>query len=182
MDLESVLAELITGVRSGDGATTSRTLAEMIAPLVGGISLPGLTGTGGTSGVSGAASASSFLGGLVDGGGVASGLGSAVPLLGLLGLLGGSQQESVATPVRFELPAASQLALGFDASSGGLSSVDYGDRNTLRTSQQPVAPQINIQVSAMDAKSFLDRSADIADAVRSAVLQSHSLSDVLTED
>lgn len=60
--------------------------------------------------------------------------------------------------------------------------VDYGDRQTLRQAGGGPAPQINIHVSALDSKSFLDRSDEIADAVRSAVLRSHSLSDALAED
>jgi hypothetical protein len=43
------------------------------------------------------------------------------------------------------------------------------------------APQITVQVQALDSRSFLDRKDDIARAVREAVLHSHSLVDVWGE-
>jgi len=41
--------------------------------------------------------------------------------------------------------------------------------------------QIHIHVSALDTQSFLDRSSHIAQAVKTAMLQSHSLNDVIAE-
>lgn len=41
--------------------------------------------------------------------------------------------------------------------------------------------QIHVHVSALDTQSFLDRSSQIAQAVRTAMLQSHSLNDVIAE-
>jgi hypothetical protein len=43
------------------------------------------------------------------------------------------------------------------------------------------APQVTIQVQAMDSRSFLDHSSEIARAVREAMLNSHSLNDVVNE-
>jgi hypothetical protein len=43
------------------------------------------------------------------------------------------------------------------------------------------APQITVNVQAMDAQSFLDRSSDIAQAVRSAMLNMSSINDVVNE-
>ncbi|MCL5746621.1 MAG: hypothetical protein M1541_22270 [Acidobacteria bacterium] len=42
-------------------------------------------------------------------------------------------------------------------------------------------PQITVQVQAMDSRSFLDHSEDIARAVRQAMLSSHGINDVITE-
>jgi len=42
-------------------------------------------------------------------------------------------------------------------------------------------PQVNVTVQAMDAQSFLDRSSDIAQAVRQAMLNLSSLNDVVSE-
>jgi hypothetical protein len=42
-------------------------------------------------------------------------------------------------------------------------------------------PQITVQVQAMDSRSFLDHSEDIARAVRQAMLNSHGINDVITE-
>jgi hypothetical protein len=43
------------------------------------------------------------------------------------------------------------------------------------------APQITVNVSAMDARSFMDRSGDIAAAVRDAMLNLNSINDVVSE-
>ncbi len=43
------------------------------------------------------------------------------------------------------------------------------------------ATQITVQIQAMDSRSFLDRRDDIARAVRQAVLNSHSLNDVIAD-
>jgi len=42
-------------------------------------------------------------------------------------------------------------------------------------------PKVQIQVNAIDSRSFLDHSSEIADAVRQALLNSHSLGDVIAE-
>jgi hypothetical protein len=44
-----------------------------------------------------------------------------------------------------------------------------------------VSPQITVQVQALDSRSFLDHSEEIARAVRHAVLNSHALGDVVSE-
>ena len=43
------------------------------------------------------------------------------------------------------------------------------------------APQITVNVQAMDARSFLDRSSDIAAAVRDAMLNLNSINDVVND-
>lgn len=52
---------------------------------------------------------------------------------------------------------------------------------TASESRVPLAPTITVNVQAMDSQSFLDRREDIARAVREAMLQSHSLNDVVSE-
>ncbi len=58
--------------------------------------------------------------------------------------------------------------------------------NVSSESQTPAAqaasnPQITIQVQAMDSRSFMDHRDDIARAVRDAMLNSHSLNDVVSD-
>jgi len=43
------------------------------------------------------------------------------------------------------------------------------------------AAPITVQVQAMDSRSFLDHSDDIARAVREAILSAHALGDVVNE-
>jgi 2C-methyl-D-erythritol 2,4-cyclodiphosphate synthase len=52
---------------------------------------------------------------------------------------------------------------------------------TLMSSSQVWAPSITVQVNAMDSRSFLDHSDDIAHAVREAILSAHTLTDVVSE-
>ena len=50
-----------------------------------------------------------------------------------------------------------------------------------QTNAKPGAAIVQIQVNAMDSRSFMDHSTDIANAVRQALLNSHSLGDVIAE-
>jgi hypothetical protein len=103
--------------------------------------------------------ASSFLGGGIS------------PLLtGLFSLLGlGSQSQTVTPELRYAAPASVKLsgAVGGGGTSGG------------GTSGGGTTQAVNIQVNAMDSKSFLDHSEDIAQAVRQAILNSSSLNDAI---
>lgn len=108
---------------------------------------------------------------------------SLFPLTGLVSAL--SREESQTTAFeRFELPARVSSTLGYDAAAGSLGAIEYGERQTVRPVAEPrvPGPQVTINVNAMDGRSILDRSEEIADAVRSALLNSHSLSEVFWED
>ena len=48
-------------------------------------------------------------------------------------------------------------------------------------SKPSAAPQISVNVQAMDARSFLDHSNEIAQAVRQAMLNLNSLNDVVND-
>jgi len=99
----------------------------------------------------------SFLGG---------GAGISPLLTGLLSLFGlGSQPQTITPELKYAAPASVNL-------SGSV-----GGSGTSGTSS---AQAVNIQVNAMDSKSFLDHSEDIAQAVRQAILNSSSLNDAIT--
>lgn len=173
MDLENLLLGLLDSVRTNrtDGTTAAGTLASLFGiSNAAGAKVTDVI-TGGGSGV---------LGGLVGGRG--TGIGSALPLLGLLGLVNDGQTETSPVPDRFELPTPIAANLALDTNTGSLAPITYGDRGTVRLATPAAAPQIQINVSALDSRSFVDRSDEIADAVRSAMLRSHSLSDVLVEE
>ena len=73
-------------------------------------------------------------------------------------------------------------AAGSPGSSSGGSLVNAGISNDTRAAgATPAAPQITVNVQAMDAQSFADRSSDIAQAVRSAMLNLSSINDVVNE-
>jgi hypothetical protein len=113
------------------------------------------------------------------------GLGSGLsPLIsGLVSLFGGggSSQTTAVTPYIQPLPV--NLQAGFSGSTaGGASGVDYGEGGQPRqTTAASAQQQITVQVQAMDSQSFLDRSNDIAAAVRKAMLETSTLNDVIRE-
>jgi hypothetical protein len=118
----------------------------------------------------------------VSGGGSAGGsilskvFGSALglsPLLsGLAKLFGGGKSEPVVVLTPYTKPAA----INFD---GSISASGASEARTF--TQAASGQQITIQVQAMDSRSFLDHSEEIARAVREAMLNSHALNDVVND-
>jgi hypothetical protein len=118
---------------------------------------------------------------------------------GLFGLLGGDNSSTPAPLVKFAMPAA--MTFQAAESQGQVTGVDYDQMGVARTysptpsakpeqlasgsttgsGSTPLAPQITVNVQAMDARSFLDRSNDIALAVRDAMLNLNAINDVVNE-
>jgi hypothetical protein len=128
------------------------------------------------SGGSGAASggigglASSFLGG-----------GLSPILSGIFSLFGGGGGNAAPPPLtRFALPPSVSQQAGL--SGGRVTPVDYGQGGQGRAVTNGAStPNVQIQVNAMDSRSFLDHSDEIAQAVRQAMLSSSSLNDVIAD-
>ncbi len=137
-----------------------------------------LTASTGSKG-GGASTASSVGTTLLDVLGLGSGLG---PLIsGLMGLFGGGGSSPATAVTPYIQPLPVNLSAGFTGSSaGGASGVDYGEGGVPRqTTAASAQQQITVQVQAMDSQSFLDRSNDIAAAVRKAMLETSTLNDVI---
>lgn len=100
---------------------------------------------------------------------------------GLMSLFGGSSQPAtILAP--FRLPAPVQYQAGISGgSTGQVVPVDYGQSGQVRTQSTSPAPQVNIQVNALDSQSFLDHSDEIARAVKQAMLTSSDLNDVISD-
>jgi hypothetical protein len=132
-----------------------------------------------------------------------------LPVVGsLLRLFGGGKKEEPPPLETFALPAPIRAEAGLSA-SGQTYLIDRGVGDRIRplaaapaeggpwaaapsasgawTAAPARQPQsgggtaITVNVQAMDSQSFLDRREDIARAVREAMLQSHSLNDVVSE-
>jgi hypothetical protein len=123
-------------------------------------------------------------GGLADGGGLgsflSSGFGLAPVASALLGLFRGGndrEEEPVFEPVT--APPAIRLEAGL--ASREYAPVSRGAGNEVRAVERTPAPQVVVNVSAMDSQSFLTRSHDIARAVRDAMLHMDPLNDVIGE-
>jgi hypothetical protein len=113
-----------------------------------------------------------------------AGLGLSPLLSGVLKLFGGGGEGSgePSPLVKFELPSARNVSAGVsEAVPGAAFAVDYAQGGLPRGVASAAAPQITVQVQAMDSRSFLDHSQDIAQAVRQAMLESSVLSDVVRE-
>jgi TolA-binding protein len=101
---------------------------------------------------------------------------------GLLSLFGGGGSQTLAAPAPFILPTPVQYNAGLTgASPGQAAPVSSSASGQPRPQASAPAPQITVQVNAMDSQSFLDHSDDIANAVRQALLSSNSLSDVIAD-
>jgi len=135
-----------------------------------------------TSAHTGQSSGSSALGGIT--GIIGGGLGLFSPIVsGIMSLfgLGGSSGPST-TPLPYYTPPPSvqmsdtlRTATPSAAPSGSAAAI----AGSAGGSGSSAAPQVTVNVSAMDSQSFMDRSSDIASAVREAMLNLHPINDVV---
>ncbi len=177
-------------------SSTQDTLYNLFASLFGGQGfelsslIPTLEGaagatSGGQTGGSGLGSVASTV--------LKSAFGVIPVVSGLLGLFGGGDSPAPPPLVKYALPPS--IAFQAADTESGLSMVDYSQSGLPRAyePQTPSAtgggqstasaapPQITVNVQAMDARSFLDRSSDIAAAVREAMLNLNSINDVVND-
>jgi hypothetical protein len=100
---------------------------------------------------------------------------------GLAALFGGSQAEEPAPLAAYVPPPTVRLEGQVSRTAGQEQTAwEWEQLWRRQTAPRPV-PQITVQVQAMDSRSFLDHSEEIARAVREAMLHSHSLNDVVSE-
>jgi len=106
-------------------------------------------------------------------------------LSGLVSLFGHSKSVEEAPPATYSMPPAMNLEYGLEGDSGLVGGEIYYDQSgqprVTATDRTVYAPQVTVQVQALDSRSFLDHSNEIAKAVREAVLNAHSLNEVLYE-
>lgn len=188
----SIAADGVTG-SSGLLQPSSDTRAGMSGsdatlPVIG--SLPPPSTSGGTSSSAGS-SVLSVASKVFE-----SGLGLVPLVTGLLGLFDGG--ASAPPPlVKYAMPQRLYFT-GADTGSG-VGEANYDQMGMPRVSGAAVdrsssapsttgsasagsyAPQINVTVQAMDARSFMDHSTEIAQAVRQAMLNLSSINDVVNE-
>jgi hypothetical protein len=105
-------------------------------------------------------------------------------LSGLIKLFGGGTKEEP-DPLRTYVtppPVAIEAAMN---KANNLRGVSYGAGGQARMVPGPAplerGPSVTVQVQAMDSRSFLDHSHEIATAVREALLSGHGLTDVFSE-
>lgn len=103
------------------------------------------------------------------------------PILGgILRLFGGGGDEpavSLPTAVR---PATARYDMGFSGMDGGYHFVDRDAMGAVRAVRPSSLPAVVVQVEAMDSRSFLERTPEIAEAMRRALLESEGMQSVLS--
>lgn len=129
-----------------------------------------------------------------------SGLGLVPLVSGLFGLFGGGGTPEPPPLIKYTMPE--RLYFQGADTGGDINSTDYDQMGTPRAYGTPGAggssrgttstvptgsgvasglPQINVNVQAMDSRSFLDHSTEIAQAVRQAMLTLNSVNDVVND-
>ncbi|MBI3281330.1 MAG: hypothetical protein HYZ57_15955 [Acidobacteria bacterium] len=105
-------------------------------------------------------------------------LGLSPVLRGILGLFRGRREPEPLRIMPFLPPPPVREEIGFSAVTREFTPVVQSQSGLPR----PVAaPAITINVQALDSRSFLDHSSEIASAVKDALLHSHSLNDIVAE-
>jgi hypothetical protein len=119
-----------------------------------------------------------------------SGLG-VIPLVSsILGLFGGGGSDAAPTLTKYAAPPSLNVDLadtaGANSGVGSFPGVVYGQAGLpspipASTNTSAQNQQISIHVNAMDSQSFMDHSYEIAQAVRSAMLNMSSINDVVSD-
>jgi hypothetical protein len=180
-------ANALTGdQRDFEAAAPGSAAADTSAVTPAGVNVRGgAASTQGTDGGWGSTAESVALSVLEGGVGITS------LIKGLVGLFDGG---APAAPVleKYQMPSS----LSFESADvdGGLTAADYDQTGAPRLYQDTgagsggagssggsAAPQITVNVQALDAQSFMDYSAQIAQAVRGAMLNMSSVNDVVNE-
>jgi len=119
---------------------------------------------------------------------------NAMPLIStLVNLFTGGGDPAPPPPLmKYAMPPSIHIAAANSRDGSGIQALDYGQDGMARVFSETAAaslarpgnaaaPQIVVNVQAMDSRSFLDHSQEIAQAVREAMLNMHALNDVVSE-
>jgi hypothetical protein len=102
----------------------------------------------------------------------------------IVGLFRRDRRESPPPLIEYVAPPRLRLEVAnpesANAGISGFPSVSRGQDGLARIAAD-ARPQISISVNAVDSRSFLDHSHEIAQAVRQAMLDSHALNDVVSD-
>ena len=115
-----------------------------------------------------------------------SGLGLTPVLRTLFGLFSGDDEADTTPLLKYALP--SSLHFNSATSTEGTANIDYDQAGLPRaySEESPsessgLASPVTVNIQALDARSFLDRSSEIAAAVKEAMLNMNSINDVIMD-
>ncbi len=103
------------------------------------------------------------------------------PILGgLVRLFGGGEAAPAPAPALAAVvrPAARRLDLGYGSGQDGYFHVDRDAGGAVRAGMPVAAPTVVINIDAIDSKSFLERTPEIAEAVKRVILESEGMRDL----
>jgi hypothetical protein len=185
--------ESVAGQQAAAIAGVSYALADVVAQIAGqqntavkasATAAPKSTAQADSGGGSAVSDAVSWVGGKF----------ALFPLIGgLISLFSGGAPEAPPPLIKYALPPSNNFQTAETASGVSWSDTDQNGAprafgNTAMGAAGPgpgaggaQAAQITVNVQAMDARSFLDRSQDIALAVRDAMLNLNSINDVVND-
>jgi hypothetical protein len=175
-------ASLLRGTRNSESslATDVQRLAA-VQPAISrseAVSAPARSGESANSGDSTASTVLKTIG-------MVTGVGPLVTgLVKLFGSGGGASEPAALTPYSLPESVSVEAGVAGDRSFVPLSYSQSGSARPAgeqKAGSSSTAPQIHVNVQAMDSRSFLDHSDEIARAVREAMLRSHSINDVVSE-
>ena len=178
--MESLTQALVEALQNATESVNNLVTVQQSQPAAAATGAEGLLEgvTGGESVLGEVASAAGGMGNsLLPGGFLFS------PIIsGIMSLFGSGGSSTPAPITPFVLPPALNVdAAGGQATGGQLAGNDFGANGLPRAQTMAAASNVTVQVNAMDSRSFLDRGSDIASAVRQAMLNSHSINDVIAE-
>jgi hypothetical protein len=141
----------------------------------------------GNTSAQGSHSAGSVAGGIASS--LFGGLGLLSPLISGIASLFGGNSTPAPLPV-YQAPSRVAINATLNSATPGSASVNSVSGQSAQnggTSSQsasgsltaPAAPQVTVNVTAMDSQSFMDHSTDIANAVREAMLNMHPINGVV---
>ncbi len=99
---------------------------------------------------------------------------------GIAKLFGGGKKEEPPPLIQYAPPSRNNFE-GSVSRSGGVDSVRYNQSGQPQSGSMGLNQNVTIQIQALDSRSILDRSDDIARAVREAMLNSHSINGTIAE-
>lgn len=99
---------------------------------------------------------------------------------GILRLFGGGE-ATTREPFLARRPAGARYELGIGGGDGGYYFIDRGASGEPRPVRPLAAPTVVVQVEAMDSRSFLERTPEIAEALKRALLESEGMQNLFAE-
>jgi hypothetical protein len=166
--IPAAFSSLLQGMSGSTGAgapetapsrSTAGSWSDMIPKAVSGLLTPGI-GSAGLSRVGLLSNLNPFLG-------------------GILRLFGGGSEKAPRELTAAQRPGPARYELGIGGGESNYFFIDRDASGAPRAAGPTVAPTVVVQVEAMDSRSFMERTPEIAEALKRALLESEGMQNFL---